>query len=421
MNVLIAGAGIGGLTAALCLHANGINVRLFEAAPEIRPLGVGINVLSHAVAILDRLGVADAVVAAGVQTQALRFCNRHGQEIWTDPRGKFAGASHPQVSIHRGALQMALLNAARTRLGDQHIHTGATLVGFSQDEACVRIQLLLANGETETVQGDVLIGADGIHSVVRGYFYPDEGPPLWNGVMMARGTTMAPCFLDGATMIQAGYAGRKFVCYPVQNSVNGAPVLTNWVADLRAPDREAPGREHWNRPANLAYYLPHFADWRFDWLDVPAIMRGADAVYEFPMVDRDPIARWSFARVTLLGDAAHPMYPIGSNGATQAIVDADAVASMLTNATQFGESIENALRAYEAARAPTVARLIAMNREAGLDRLLDLAEQRAPSGFTDRDAVLPQREIDTIVNDYKRAAGYALAGAMTGAMTGSQR
>ena len=409
MDVIIAGGGIGGLTAALALHAGGHEVRVFEAVNEIRPLGVGINVLSHAVAELVKLGLLPALAATAIETRELRFVSRHGQTIWSDPRGRFAGLDMPQFSIHRGDLQMILLDAAVARLGADHIRTSHAFQSFEMrgDRVAVTFVDRETGREAATVEGDVLIGADGIHSAVRRVFHPDEGPPRWNGILMGRGVTEAAPFLTGDVMIQAGYAGRKFVCYPIsRRHADEGKALLNWICDLRTGQPgPPPERESWNRPGSLDTFLAPFADWQFNWLDVPALIKGAESIYEFPMVDRDPLAQWSHGRVSLLGDAAHPMYPIGSNGATQSILDAAALAKALGST----HDAVAALRDYEAARVDMVARIVHMNRQEGIDRILDIVEARAPEGFADLESVLPRAELEAIVGDYKRAAGHAAA------------
>ena len=405
-DVLIAGAGIGGLVAALSLHAAGHEVRIAEAAPEIKPLGVGINLLSHAVAILDDLGLLPALRASGIETSALVFANRFGQPIHSDPRGRAAGASHPQISIHRGALHTILLEAARDRIGDEHVLTGHRLLGFEERAEEVGARFGTAAGATE-LRTEVLIAADGIHSAARAQLYPDEGPPRWNGVMMWRGTTVGSPFLDGRTMVQAGVGDAKFVVYPVsaEHAARGSSLI-NWIADIRREPkidgtRAAPSREDWSKAGRVADLMPTFGSWRFDYLDVPAIIREAGQIFEWPMVDRDPLPRWSFGRATLLGDAAHPMYPIGSNGATQAILDADA----LTQALGAHETVE-ALRAYEAARRPMTAEIVRLNRQLGLDAILDLVEARAPHGFERIEDVVDPAEIAAMIGGYKNAAGH---------------
>ena len=409
-DILVVGGGIGGLTAALALHEAGHSVRIAEAAPRMKPLGVGINLLSHAVAILDRLGLMPALLASGIRTSALVFANRFGQTIHRDPRGIEAGASHPQISIHRGALHAMLVEAAVARLGADRVLTGHRLTGFAEERGAVSAGFAPADGDT-TLTAEILVGADGIHSATRAQFYPDEGPPRWNGVMMWRGTTLAPPFLDGRTMVQAGVGDAKFVVYPIGRAEDGRAVV-NWIADIRrAPKiegtRVAPSREDWSKPGRIEDLMPVFGSWRFDYLDVPGLIEGADQIFEWPMVDRDPLPRWSHGRVTLLGDAAHPMYPIGSNGATQAILDADALASALA-----AHEPDEALRSYEAARRPMTAQIVAMNRKLGLDAILDLVEERAPQGFSRIEDVVDPGEIAVMIGGYKRAAGHkAPAGA----------
>jgi len=400
MKVVIAGAGIGGLTAAMCLHRAGFDVTVFEQVSEIKPLGVGINIQAGAVRVLAGLGLEPALAATAIETSELRYANRHGQTIWADPRGRQAGLPWPQFSIHRGQFQMVLLQAAQAMLGDDRIRMGRRLAGFQHEGAAVTSRFIDRGGaEVEQAQSDILIGADGIHSAVRAHFHPNEGPPKWQGVMMWRGVTLARPFLDGATMVQAGHHNQKFVCYPISrpHSERGE-ALINWICDLHMGDQAMLPREDWNRPGKLEDFLPRFEEWRFDWLDVPAVIKAANAIYEFPMVDRDPLPRWSHGRVTLIGDAAHPMYPIGSNGASQAILDAEAV----TLALSAGGDPVTALERYQERRLPPTARIVESNRRKGIDVMLDLVEQRAPQGFSNLEEVLPTTELNEIVADYKK-------------------
>lgn len=397
MRILIAGGGIGGLALALSLHQAGIDCEVFEQVPGIRPLGVGINVLPHAMRELTELGMQDRVAAAGIVTQELAYANRFGQMIWSEPRGRLAGYAWPQVSIHRGHLHLELLAAARERLGDARIHLGARMAGFEQDEAGVTLRL----EDGRAPRGDLLVAADGIHSAARAIFHPNEGVPIWNGAILWRATSIADPFLTGATMAVAGNRNDKFVVYPIRDLPDGRK-LTNWIAERRVdPDQEWK-REDWNRPGRIEDFEQTFAGWRFPWLDIPALIRSAEAVYEFPMVDRDPLPRWTHGRVTLLGDAAHPLYPIGSNGASQAILDARTLALKLATM----EDAAAALGAYEAIRRPATAALLKATRGDGPDAVLDMAEQRAPQGFDDIEAVMPQAERAGIAAYYKRLAGF---------------
>ena len=403
MKVLIVGGGIGGLTAALSLHAAGIAAEVYEAVPEIRPLGVGINLLPHAVRELTELGLQDRLAATAIATRELIYANRHGQEIWREERGLEAGYRWPQFSIHRGRLQAILFAAAAERLGPGRLHADRRLVRFDQDGRAVRAVFRDAGGGEHVAAGDLMIAADGIHSAVRAAFFPDEGPPKWNGRILWRATTEGEPFLSGRSMVMAGHENQKFVCYPIcrETAARGRSLI-NWIAELRVDDRTLRRREDWNRRGDLADFLPRFESWDFGWLKVPDVIRGAEAVYEFPMVDRDPLPAWTRGRVTLLGDAAHPMYPIGSNGASQAILDARILAFRLATAP----TIEAALAAYEEERRPATARIVLANRANGPEQVMQLVETRAPQGFTDRDAVISREEMEAYARDYKRIAGF---------------
>ncbi len=400
MKIVLAGAGIGGLVAAMCLHRAGFDVEVHEAVGDLKPLGVGINIQAAAVRILCGLGLEPALAATAIETRELRYANRHGQTIWADPRGRHAGLPWPQFSIHRGELQMILFHAARQMLGAERIRFGRRIAGFTQKGNKVTARLVGRDGRTsDSVEADILIGADGIHSAVRAQFYPDEGPPKWQGILMWRGVTVGKPFLDGTTMVQAGHHTQKFVCYPVSRShAERGEALINWICDLHMGDGALPSREDWNKPGKLADFLPRFENWKFGWLDVPGVIRAAHTILEFPMIDRDPLPRWSHGRVTLLGDAAHPMYPIGSNGASQAIIDGEAITQELS----AGGDPEAALQRYEQRRLPPMARIVESNRRKGIDIMLDIVEQRAPQGFSDLESVLPSDELEKIVGDYKK-------------------
>jgi len=400
MKIIIAGAGIGGLTAAMCLHRAGFDVHVFEAVNEMRPLGVGINIQAGAVRILSGLGLEPALAATAIETRELRYANRHGQTIWADPRGRHAGLPWPQFSIHRGELQMILFRAAQEMLGADRIRFGRRIADFAQEQAKVTARFADRDGRiVEEATADLLVAADGIHSAVRARFYPNEGPPKWQGILMWRGVTVGKPYLGGATMVQAGHHTQKFVCYPISRAhAERGEALINWICDLHMGDGALPSREDWNKPGKLEDFLPRFADWKFDWLDVPEVIRTAHTILEFPMVDRDPLPRWSQGRITLLGDAAHPMYPIGSNGASQAILDGEAITQELS----VGDDPEAALKRYEERRLPPTARIVESNRRKGIDVMLDIVEQRAPQGFTNLESVLPSDELEKIVGDYKK-------------------
>ncbi|UGV27831.1 flavin-dependent oxidoreductase [Rhodopseudomonas boonkerdii] len=409
MTVLIAGGGIGGLTLALSLHQIGIPCRVFESVFALKPLGVGINVLPHAVRELVELGLHDQLDAIGVRTCELAFFSKHGKPIWSEPRGIEAGYKWPQFSIHRGKLQQILLDAVKERLGAENILTSHHLTGWSETPDGIRADFIdKATGKSAgSYDGTLLIAADGIHSAIREKLYPQEGAPLWNGRILWRGITASDAFLTGRTMIMAGHEILKFVCYPISQApdANGKYQI-NWVAERHMPPTYQWRREDYNRTARLEEFLPWFEDWRFDWLDVPGLIRHCPHAYEYPLVDRDPVDRWTFGRVTLMGDAAHPMYPIGSNGASQAILDARVLTREIL---AHGEATE-ALQAYEAERRPATTELVMLNRRNGPEQVMQIVEERAPDGFNVVTDVLSQQELEDIAANYKRVAGFQVDG-----------
>lgn len=409
MTVIIAGAGIGGLTTALMLHARGIRVRIHEAAREVREVGVGINVLPHAIRELSELGLLEALDRVGVRTRKLSYLTRQGQEVWSELRGMHAGHEVPQFSIHRGRLQKVIHDAVIDRLGADAIRTGRRLEGFIQDEGGVTAHFsdthLGAGGET--VRGEVLICADGIHSAGRRVFYPNEGPPSWQGVVMWRGACDWPVWEDGESMAIGGGLGGKFVLYPIAPPVKGRQLM-NWVVNVRIKDgaMSPPPPDSWSRQATLAQVLPHALRFHVPGMDIGALVRAAPAIYEYPMADRDPLPRWTFGRVTLLGDAAHPMYPVGSNGASQAILDARCLADALARS----EHPMAALWTYEKERLPKTAEVVRTNRVGGPERVIDEVEKRAPAGFKDIEQVLCHADRKAIVGGYATLAGYSKVG-----------
>ncbi len=409
MTVLIAGGGIGGLTLALSLHQIGVPAKIFESVPELKPLGVGINVLPHAVRELIELGLHERLDAVGVATRELAYFSKRGRPIWSEPRGLEAGYKWPQFSIHRGTLQQILLDAAIERLGAENILTSHHLSDWSESSNGIRADFIdKATGKPAGHHdGAVLIAADGIHSAAREKLYPNEGPPIWNGRILWRGVTSANPFLSGRTMIMAGHEMLKFVCYPISKGPDGdGKSMINWIAERHMPPTYQWRREDYNRTAKLEEFLPWFADWKFDWLDVPGLIRDCSQAFEYPLVDRDPIPRWTFGRVTLMGDAAHPMYPVGSNGASQAILDA----RVLTREIQTHGPTTAALMAYEAERRPATTELVLLNRRNGPEQVMQLVEERAPDGFDDVTDVLSRQELEQIAANYKRVAGFQVEG-----------
>jgi len=401
-DVAIVGAGIGGLTLALSLHAAGITCRVYEAVPEIKPLGVGINLLPHAVRVLDGLGLLDELSKVGVTTRESAFYSAHGQFVYSEPAGRYAGYKWPQFSIHRGDLQAVLLQAVRERIGQDAIVANRRCAGFDQDEQGVTLRFDDAAGSAQApVRARLAVGCDGIHSAIRRQLYPDDGAPRYSGVNMWRGTTVMKPFLSGATMVRAGWLSvGKMVIYPIRDNVDGqGNQLINWVAEIEV---EQPARRDWNRQGRLEDFFPAFADWHFDWLDVAAMIQATDNILEYPMVDQDPLPRWSFGRVTLLGDAAHPMVPRGSNGAGQAILDAPCLVEQIRG---LGLT-EAALTAYDRIRVKATGDVVLMNRTAPPDAILKTVhELTGGARFSAIDDVISQDALAAISNSYKNVAG----------------
>jgi 5-methylphenazine-1-carboxylate 1-monooxygenase len=404
--IVVVGAGIGGLVTALSLHQAGHDVHVYESVDQVRELGVGINLLPHAVRELDAIGMLDRVVAASVQPTSLAYFTKRGQRIWDEPRGLAAGYRWPQCSIHRGTLQQLLFAATIERLGTGRLHTSHHLVDLeNHDDHAVAHFATHRGGPVErSVRANIVVAADGIHSAARLMRYPEQGPPRWNGSLLWRGLTHTPPVLDGRTMVWAGHPAQKFVGYPVADLPDGRQAF-NFIAEFRTDGTELIEREDWNRAGRLDEFIDRFEDWTFDWLDVPALIRSAPGTFRFPMVDRDPVEQWSFGRTTLLGDAAHPMYPIGSNGASQAILDA----RVLTGCLRDHDDPVAALARYDAERRPATAAIVLANRGLGPELPMQLVEQRAPDGFDDIADVISPDEIVSVTEGYRRTAGFALA------------
>ncbi|HTR83356.1 MAG TPA: flavin-dependent oxidoreductase [Reyranella sp.] len=398
-DVLIVGGGIGGLTLALSLHQAGISCRVFEAASEIHPLGVGINILPHGMRELTELGLADKLASFAIETRTLAYYSRYGKPIISDQRGRYAGYDWPQLSIHRADLHKVLLAAAQARLGTDAVKLGHRLTKVDQDAASVTAHF--DNGHVE--QGKVAIGCDGIHSAVRRQLFPNEGPPKYSGVNMWRGAVRWPGFLGNDTMLSSGWMTvGKTVIYPIRPGTPGTDgkPLINWVAELEMPEAV---RQDWTGRGRLEDMMPAFANIHFDFLDITGMMEATEEILEYPMVDRDPLERWSFGRITLSGDAAHPMYPRGSNGAGQAIVDARCLAGEIKKRGAAPE----ALTAYEVVRRPATAKVVLTNRSDPPDAILREVWTRSGGRDFDRiEEVMPQNELQAILDHYKKVAGF---------------
>jgi 2-polyprenyl-6-methoxyphenol hydroxylase-like FAD-dependent oxidoreductase len=406
MDVAIVGGGIAGLGLALNLHRHGIPCRVYEAAPEVKELGVGITLLPHAMRELITLGLEADIRTVALETQESCFFNRFGQLIYREPRGRYGGGPYPEMSIHRGRLHLVLYRAALAALGRERVLTDRQCVAVEQDDAGVTLRFNeTSTGATaEPARADIAIACDGINSTVRRAFYPDE-QVAFAGINTWRGITRRKPILTGRSYMRIGSIRTgKLVVYPIIDDVDDAGnQLINWMAEIETPATE---RNDWNKPGQVEDFLRYYQDWTFDWLDVPAMLASADLVLEYPMVDKDPVARWTFGRITFAGDAAHPMYPRGSTGAAQALVDVRVLADQLASA----QEPRAALKAYEDARLGPTSRIVRTNREQPPDFIcIKVEELTGDRPFQNLDDFISQAELRAMSEQYKRIAGYATA------------
>ena len=403
--VIIAGGGIGGLSLALTLHQIGVPCRVIEASREMRPLGVGINIQPNAVRELFDLGIDSATLdRVGVQVREWALVGLNGKEVYAEPRGRDAGYNWPQYAVHRGALHMLLYEETVRRLGAKAVQLGTKVNGYTPTGTGVRVTLLGPDGTESEASGRLLIGADGIHSDIRAQMHPDQPPIHWGGAVMWRGTVRAKPLRTGSSFVGLGTHRHRMVIYPISAPDENGEALINWIAEVTMDSAEGWQQDGWFRPVELSEFIHHFDDFRYDWLDVPGMLASADCAYENPMIDRDPAPTWIDGPVALLGDAAHAMYPTGSNGASQAIVDARTLGAMMI---EHGPT-PDALAAYNAALCGPVSELVLRNRGAGPFGLLNLLDDRCGGVFDDIDAVIPVAERREFMAKYKAAAGFAI-------------
>ena len=404
-HIAIVGGGIAGLALALNLQRRGIDCRVYERAPEVKELGVGITLLPHAMREMTALGVDQEIIKVGIENRESCFFNRFGQLIYKEPRGKFAGYALPEIGIHRGRLHLILFNAARERLGADRVLTNHECVRVEQDDSGATIHFKDITGTAlPPVRARAVIACDGINSAIRKQYVPDE-KLAFAGINTWRGVTRMKPILTGRSYMRVGsiFTG-KIVIYPIIDDVDGSGnQLVNWMAEIK---QENTGKNDWNQKGDLKDFYSIYESWRFDWLDVAAMIRHADQILEYPMVDKDPIDRWTFDRVTLAGDAAHPMYPRGSNGAARAAVDARTLADLLAKHADARE----ALAAYEAARRDVANKVVRTNREHPPDFInIKVEELVGDKPFTNLDDYITQDELRALSEGYKKIAGFAVA------------
>lgn len=404
--VLIAGGGIAGMAMALTLHQIGVPCRVFETVPDLQPLGVGINLQPNAVRELYELGIgADQLDAIGIQAREWALVGRNGNDVYAEPRGLLAGYKWPQYSVHRGQLQMLLLREVQRRLGPEAVQTGCRVTGYRNEAQGVTAFVETHQGQRLEVPGRLLIAADGLHSAIRAQMHPDQPPIQWGGAIMWRGTTPGKAIRTGASFVGVGSLRHRVVLYPISppDPVTGLSTI-NWIAEITVDNAGGWTQGDWNRRVKLEDFIHHFEGWNYDWLDVPAMLRGASEVFEYPMIDRDPVPTWVDGRVALIGDAAHVMYPVGSSGASQGIVDTRVLgAAMIEHGVTPA-----ALQAYDQKLCKDISALVLRNRGSGPFGILGLVDERCGGVFDDIDAVIPKAERDEFMARYKQAAGFAI-------------
>ncbi len=405
MTVLIAGGGIAGLALGLTCHQIGVPFKVFEAVREIKPLGVGINLQPTAVRELFDLELEDRLPTIGVKTRDYSMHSKKGLQVWSEPRGMWAGYNWPQYSVHRGALHMMMYHALIERAGQDCVETGWSVERFENTSTGAALHLKHRDGTTKIEQGAVAVGADGIHSTIRQQMQPDQGEPRWAGHVLWRGTTQAKPFKSGASMVMIGNTDLRFVSYPISEADPETGLATiNWISELKLNPDGGFNKEDWSREADLYDFLPQLSTLEADWIDIPTLISGAETVYEYPMVDRDAIDTWTDGNVTLMGDAAHAAYPVGSNGAGSAIIDARQLgAAFLAHGVNA-----NGLLAYEAKMLPPTSKVVLMNRGSGPDSILGTVEDRCGGVFDDIENVIPKAELVAHADKYKAAAGFGI-------------
>ena len=405
MSVIIAGGGIGGLTMALTCHQIGVQAVVLESVRNMAPLGVGINLQPNAIRELIDLGLEDELGSIGIEAREWALVGRNGKDVWSEPRGRLAGYRWPQYSVHRGELQMLLYRTVLERMGPDAVRTGHRVTGYRNESQGVTVQVDTRDGGSIVVQGSVIVAADGLHSSVRAQMHPTQPAPHWEGAVLWRGATYGPPIRSGASFTLIGSLDQRFIHYPISAPDPDTGLqLQNWIAELSFDPSEGWPESNWNHQVDIDKFLPSFEDWKFDWLDIPSLVRDSPAVWEFPMVDRDPAHHWVDGRVCLLGDAAHVMYPVGSNGASQAIVDARVMGAKFLD---YGVTTE-ALQAFQDELIEPMSALVLRNRGNGPVGILGLVDERCGGVFEDIDDVIPRAEVESFMANYKAAAGFAI-------------
>ncbi|MGJ8623737.1 MAG: flavin-dependent oxidoreductase [Yoonia sp.] len=404
-DVLIAGGGIGGLSLALTLHQIGVSCRVIESVPDMQPLGVGINIQPNAVRELFDMGItAEQLDGVGVPAREWALVGINGKEVYSEPRGLEAGYNWPQYAAHRGDFHMLLYREVVARMGADAVLLGARATGYRQEGDKVVASVLMTDGARQDHKAKLLIGADGIHSAIRAQMHPDQPPIHWGGAVMWRGTVRAKPMRTGSSFVGLGTHKHRMVIYPISAPDKDGYALINWIAEITRDNADGWQEKGWFRPVEVSEFAHHFDQFRYDWLNVPEMLTHTDCAYENPMIDRDPIPTWVDGAVGLMGDAAHAMYPTGSNGASQAIIDARVIGAKIL---EHGLT-PAALAAYDAQLCEPISALVLRNRGDGPFGILNLLNDRCGGEFDDINEVIPAQERDEFMAKYKAAAGFAI-------------
>ena len=403
VEVAIIGGGIGGLATALYLHQANVRCQVYESADNFTQLGVGINLMSHAIRALGDLGLVEAVGKVAVEPEWRRYYNHHGQLIHRELTGRFAGYQWPHYSVHRGDLHEILLRAVHDRLGADTVHMCHRFTKLTQDQRGVTLHWADPHGEPlPPTTATIAIGCDGVNSSVRRQFYPDEGRLAFGGINMWRGSSVYRPIVDGKSVILAGSMKYgKLVIYPMRTYPDGSQLI-NGNGEVRS---EAAGPNAWNKSGNVEDFIWRYKDSSIEWVDFADLVSHADMVLEYPMVDRDPVERWTFDRVTLLGDAAHPMYPRSGNGAAQSILDAQCVARLIASLPPV-----EALATFQKERLEVVNKIVVSSRSSPPDLIIETVEKRTNGEpFEKLDDVISSAELQGIIDNFHRLTGSTLA------------
>ena len=405
--VIIAGGGIGGLSLALTLDQIGVPFVVFESVQKLRPLGVGINLQPNAVRELYDMGIdGEELNEIGLPAKEWALVGLNGNDIYAEPRGLLAGYNWPQYAVHRGQFQMLLYNQLCERAGADVVRLGHQVTGYEENaDGTVSALIDLADGTAVRETGRLMIGADGLHSAVRAQMHPDQPPIHWGGAIMWRGTTLANPIRTGSSFIGLGTHSQRMVIYPISHPDPSTGLAAiNWIAEVTVDNSHGWQSSGWFEPVEIDEFIHHFEDWTYDWLDVPELLRSANIAYQNAMIDRDPVSTWIDGNVALLGDAAHPMYPTGSNGASQAIVDARVLGATLI---EHGVT-QDALAVYDKQLCGPISEVVLRNRGAGPFGLLNMVDEKCGGAFDDIDDIIPPAERNEFMAGYKAAAGFAI-------------